>query len=62
MPQWQQFLDGKVTGISPHLSSPVGEGMVCLQLTVLRTSLTRRVVFEQKKCIKKRDGPELDTL
>ena len=31
-PQWQQFLDGKVTGISPHLSSPVGEGMVCLQL------------------------------
>ena len=36
--------------------------MVCLQLTVLRTTMTRRVVFELKKCIKKRDGPELDTL
>lgn len=28
----------------------------------LRTTMTRRVVFELKKCIKKRDGPELDTL
>ena len=37
-----------------------GNGL--LAAAPLGITMTRRVVFELKKCIKKRDCPELDTL